>query len=83
MLSNSSGAKEQVEPVHLASNTESGVLTEPLEAEDKKNEAAAGEINAADEVTGIKLALVVVGLCFSNILTGLVSRRHPKMGQAR
>ncbi|KAF2437710.1 MFS general substrate transporter [Karstenula rhodostoma CBS 690.94] len=30
-----------------------------------------GGINAADEVKGLKLALIIFGLCFSNILTGL------------
>lgn len=35
--------------------------------------SSTGGINAADEATGLKLALIVFGLCFSNILTGLVS----------
>lgn len=42
-----------------------------MDTEKRSDEAAAGAINAADEVTGIKLAMIVVGLCFSNILTGL------------
>ena len=34
---------------------------------------AAGDILSTDEITGIKLALIIFGLCFSNILTGLVN----------
>lgn len=75
MSFNPSTAKENEEPVHIVSNAESAVLTETLDAENPGDEAAAGDIKAADEVTGIKLALIIVALCFSNILTGLVSRR--------
>ncbi|KAJ4357233.1 uncharacterized protein N0V89_001808 [Didymosphaeria variabile] len=41
---------------------------EQLVAEEQPD---SGGINAADEVKGLKLALIILGLCFSNILTGL------------
>ena len=75
MSSKSSAAKENEEPVHTASNTESGVMVGTLDAKERSDEATAGDIKAEDEITGIKLALIIVGLCFSNILTGLVGRR--------
>ena len=69
MSSNFSAAKENEEPIHIASNTERAVLPETLDAGATIDEAAAGDIKAANEVTGIKLALIVIALCFSNILT--------------
>ncbi|KAF1953775.1 MFS general substrate transporter [Byssothecium circinans] len=45
-------------------------LTVDVTAE-KEEQTDAGGINAADEVKGLKLALIILGLCFSNILTGL------------
>lgn len=35
--------------------------------------ATPGAINEADHVTGIKLVLLMIGLCFCNVLCGLVS----------
>lgn len=75
MSSESSAAKDHKEPIHPTSSAESvAAVAETLDVEQKSHDAAAGDINAADEVKGTKLALIVVGLCFSNILTGLVSR---------
>ena len=72
MSSGSHVVKEREELVHIESNVQNSALAETLETKETSDEAAAGSINAADEVTGVKLALIVVGLCFSNILTGLV-----------
>lgn len=74
MPSESSAAKEYDEPVRKSSDAGRAVLAETVDAERKREEAVAGDINTADEVTGIKLGLIVVALCFSNMLTGLVSR---------
>ncbi|PQE13617.1 HC-toxin efflux carrier TOXA protein [Rutstroemia sp. NJR-2017a BVV2] len=37
----------------------------------EKDMPTAGDINVADEVKGVKLALIIFALCFSNILTGV------------
>lgn len=52
-------------------------------AAEKEEHPDAGEINAADEVEGLKLALIILGLCFSNILTGLVSLLRHHFGGCR
>lgn len=51
---------------------------EQLAAEDAQLDS--GGINAADEVKGLKLALIILGLCFSNILTGLVCLLQDRSG---
>jgi hypothetical protein len=46
--------------------------------EEKAGDAPVAEpANNTDEIKGIKLALIVFGLCFSNIITGLVSTTIP------
>lgn len=64
MSSNFSAAKEIEEPIHIASNTERAVLPETLDAGATSDEAAAGDIKAANEVTGINLALIVRTLSY-------------------
>lgn len=64
MSSNFSAAKENEEPIHIASNTERTVLPETLDTRATSDEAAAGAIKAANEVTGIKLALIVRTLSY-------------------
>ncbi len=66
-------ANSHVKPVNATSNERSAAISQSYDAEKPRDEGAAGSINAADEVTRIKLALIVIGLCFSNILTGLPS----------
>ncbi|KAL8848316.1 MAG: hypothetical protein Q9221_006670 [Calogaya cf. arnoldii] len=64
-------------PVKAADDAESAVVGESQNAKvESSSEATAGAINAADEVKGLKLALIIVGLCFSNILTGLASQKE-------
>lgn len=59
--------------VSIEDNVASADVSDNRETTSEKTVNGAEGFNAADEVTGIKLALVIVGLCFSNILTGLVS----------
>jgi hypothetical protein len=75
----SSIPKENDESTMAASETNKPPSVDAVEQENEPQTTTAGEINAADEVKGIKLALVVLGLCFSNILTGLVREvNHPQ-----
>ncbi|KAI4157564.1 MAG: hypothetical protein LQ342_008186 [Letrouitia transgressa] len=60
MSSESSAAKDHKEPIHPTSSAESvAAVAETLDVEQKSHDAAAGDINAADEVKGTKLALIV------------------------
>jgi hypothetical protein len=69
MSSLSSIAKDHDEPTTASGDKNNAPSKEQASDIDTP---AVGEIDAADEVKGVKLALVIFGLCFSNILTGLV-----------
>ena len=73
MLSESSGAKAQDDLVHRANDVETADLVKPLDAAELGDEGNAEDIKSTDEITGLRLALIIVALCFSNVLTGLVS----------
>lgn len=73
MSPDSSTANSYLKPVNATSNEEGAATSESPHVENSIDGAAAGGTNAADEVTGIRLALIIIGLCFSNILTGLAS----------